>query len=91
CARRERVKAGACGLIDQVCPIRLCESARASSGKWSSGMRRRIVLVVGLVLGSLILAGCDNCGGWQKFNTPSLTPSPTPGQPKSCHAEPPPG
>ncbi|MGO9007535.1 MAG: hypothetical protein ACLQIQ_06360 [Beijerinckiaceae bacterium] len=47
-------------------------------------MRRRILLVFGLILGSLVLAGCDNCGGWQKLNAPSLTPS----QPKSCHAEP---
>jgi hypothetical protein len=46
-------------------------------------MRRRISLIFGLILGSLILGGCDKCGDWQKFNTPSL--------PKSCHGDPPPG
>jgi hypothetical protein len=50
-------------------------------------MRRRISLVVGLILGSLILGGCDKCGDWDKFNRPSLAPP----APKTCHGEPSPG
>ena len=51
--------------------------------EWSFGMRRRILLGLALIFAASLLAGCDKCGDWQKFNTPSL--------PKSCHGEPPAG
>jgi hypothetical protein len=46
-------------------------------------MRRRILLAFGLIFACTLLAGCDRCGDWQKFNTPSL--------PKTCHGEAPQG
>jgi hypothetical protein len=45
-------------------------------------LKRRLFFSV-MVLFTLALAGCDNCGRFENLNVPSI--------PKSCHAGPSPG